>query len=90
MKTTSFLAASACLSLPILAQAQSFTGHLFPGAEELKGPSLPPPGFYVRNYTIYYGADRLNQSNGSKMPIDFKASVYADVVRALWVTPSVS
>ncbi|MEI6714604.1 MAG: transporter [Verrucomicrobiota bacterium] len=86
MKSAPILILSAYLTLPILAQAQSFTGHLFPGAEELKGPSLPPPGFYVRNYTIYYGANRLNLPNGSKMPIDFKASVYADVVRALWVT----
>ena len=44
------------LALPNLVQAQP-TAHYVPGAEGIKAASLPPPGFYVRDYNSFYYSD---------------------------------
>ncbi len=64
----------------------SFTGHYVPGVEGIKDASLPPPGFYLRDYNAFYTADQLNQSNGHKAPVNFDAFVYANVMRGIWVS----
>ena len=79
----------ALLSLPSLLFAQgspSFTGHYVPGVEGIKGSSLPPPGFYVRDYNVVYFANRLNDSHGDKVPLNFDALVYANLLRPVWIT----
>jgi len=77
----------ALLSLPSLLLAQpSFTGHYVPGVEGVKGASLPPPGFYVRDYNVCYFADRLNNAKGNEVPLDFQALVYANLIRPVWIT----
>ena len=65
-----------------LAQAQpSFNGHYPIGVEGLKGGSLPPPGLYLRDYNLFYWADRLNDAHSGAVPADFKAFVYAQAPR---------
>jgi hypothetical protein len=90
MKTTlhSFLLAGALLALPGLlnAQSPSFTGHYVPGVEGIKGGSVPPPGFYVRDYNVFYTSDRINFPSGDEIPVDFNAFVYANVIRGIWVS----
>jgi hypothetical protein len=86
MKLQTVVLAGTLLALPPALQAQSFTSHYVPGVEGIKGASLPPPGFYVRDYNAFYSADRLNLSNGNKAPVDFNAFVYANVIRGIWVS----
>ncbi len=78
----SLLLAGAILALPGLLNAQ----HYVAGVEGIKGASIPPPGFYVRDYNAFYTADRVNLPNGNKAPVDFDVFVYANVLRGIWVS----
>lgn len=74
---------------PVLALAQpypSFTGHYPIGVEGLKSGTLPPPGFYLRDYNLFYGAGQLNDASGSKVDMEFDAFVYANAIRPIWIT----
>ena len=64
----------------------SFTGHYVPGVEGVKGASLPPPGFYVRDYNVFYTAGQLNDASGNKVPLNVDAFVYANLIRGIWIT----
>lgn len=86
MKLQTVIFTGALLAMPSLLQAQSFTGHYVPGVEGLKAATLPPPGFYLRDYNAFYTAGRLNMPNGDKAAMDFDAFVYANVIRGIWVT----
>jgi hypothetical protein len=80
------LFAASLLAVPDLLQAQP-TAHYVPGAEGLKGASLPPPGWYVRDYNIGYYSTRLNDPAGNRTgPDNFSAFTYANVPRAIWIT----
>ncbi|HXR48238.1 MAG TPA: transporter [Candidatus Limnocylindrales bacterium] len=79
------LAASVAL-LPGLLQAQP-SAHYVPGVEGIKAASLPPPGFYFRDYNYFYTADQLNNAAGNKNgPADLDAFTYANLPRVLWIT----
>lgn len=74
------------LALPGVLQAQP-TGHYPPGIEGLKGPTLPPPGLYFRDYNLFYYASRLNNNQGNNVtPPGFRAITYANVPRIVWIT----
>ncbi len=74
------------LALPSLLQAQP-TAHYVPGVEGIKGASLPPPGWYVRDYNLFYTADRVNDNNGhSAGPPNFEALTYANVPRVIYIS----
>jgi hypothetical protein len=75
------------LTMPNLVQAQP-TAHYGPGAEGIKAASLPPPGWYVRDYNIAYYSDTLNDSHGNKIgaPLDAKAFTYVNLPRIIWIT----
>jgi len=66
--------------------APSFTSHYVPGVEGVKGASLPPPGFYVRDYNVFYWSSQVNDANGNDIPVDFNALVYANLIRGVWIT----
>lgn len=97
MKTTSRnstplvsrLLVAGALAAPALTVAQpypSFTGHYPIGVEGLKSGTLPPPGFYLRDYNLFYGADRVNDGSGDEMNVDFDGFVYANAIRPIWIT----
>lgn len=86
MQLPSILITGALLALPCALSAQSYTSHYVPGVEGIKGASLPPPGFYLRDYNAFYTADAFNQPNGHKSPADFNATVYANVIRGIWIS----
>lgn len=90
MKLQTVILTGTLLALPSLLHATppppAFTGHYVPGVEGIKAASLPPPGFYLRDYNAFYTAGRVNQPNGDKVPVDFDLFVYANVVRGIWVT----
>lgn len=76
---------TACLLLPSLALAQT-DGHYIAGVEGIKAGSIPPPGFYTKDYNYFYWADRVNDAKGKTAAGDMDAAVYANVLRPIWVT----
>jgi hypothetical protein len=80
------LAISAMAALPATLHAQP-TAHYCPGSEGLLGPSVPGPGWYVRDYNVFYWSDTVNNSQGQSVgPSNFKVLTYAQVPRVIWVT----
>jgi len=80
------LLAAALAALPGVLQAQP-SAHYAPGVEGIKGASLPPPGFYVRDYSYFYWADQLNDSAGHKFgPADLDVFTYVNLPRLMWIT----
>mgnify|MGYP001559451955 CR=1 FL=1 len=74
----------ACLcARPNLAEAQN---HYPGGIEGIKAASLPPPGFYLRDYNLVYFADRVNDAAGHRVPMDFSVTAYAQAIRPIWIT----
>lgn len=79
-------AALSGLLLPCNTHAQP-TAHYVPGVEGIKAASLPPPGFYVRDYNVFYWSDRLNDPQGDRISAaDPEAFIYANVPRVIWIT----
>ena len=67
-------------------QAQP-TAHYVPGVEGIKAATLPPPGWYVRDYNVVYYSTRVNNGSGdSSSPPNFKAVTYANVPRVIWIS----
>lgn len=62
------------------------TGHYVPGVEGIKAASLPPPGWYYRQYNVFYNASRLTDGGGNSLPLGFNVSVWANVHRAIWLS----
>lgn len=85
--TIQLLRLGGAVALPALALAQpSFTGLYPVGVEGLKSGTIPPPGFYLRDYNLAYFSDRLHDAHGDKRPVDFEAFVYANAIRPIWIT----
>jgi hypothetical protein len=63
-----------------LASAQTLS-HYPAGAEGIKGPSLPPPGVYFRDYNYIYFSDSL--AGG---PPNFNVLAYVQVPRLIWIS----
>jgi hypothetical protein len=51
IRSTRTLITASLLAVPGLLQAQP-TAHYVPGVAGIQGASLPPPGFYVRDYNL--------------------------------------
>ena len=87
IRSVRFVIAAALTAMPGLLLAQPSAQYV-PGSEGIKGASLPPPGFYFRDYNYFYWADRLNDSSGNPNPhvSNFKAFTYANIPRAIWIT----
>ena len=67
-------------------QAQP-SAHYVPGVEGIDAASLPPPGWYVRDYNVAYNATTLNGGNGASAdPASFHAFTYANVPRIIWIS----
>ncbi|HTY64167.1 MAG TPA: transporter [Acidobacteriota bacterium] len=65
-----------------LLQAQT---HYPAGVEGIKGPSLPPPGVYIRDYDYMYFANKLAVDQG---PPDFDLFANIQAPRLIWITPA--
>lgn len=80
------LASAAVAFLAGTLQAQP-TAHYCPGVEGLLAASAPPPGWYVRDYDVFYWADTLHDSSGRSVgPANFSAFTYAQVPRVIWMS----
>ena len=75
--------------------AQSFAGggqHYPNGAEDFMVGALPPPGTYLVNYALLVQKNSLKNNSGRNTvtpggPLDFNASVLAEVPRLIYVSP---
>lgn len=62
-------------------------GGTYPnGAEGIMTGALPPAGLYYLNYLTHYSADRLNDADGDKLPVDFDLNATANVSRFVYMT----
>ncbi len=76
------LLVGALLALPTVVQAQPIVAAHYPvGAEGLKGASLPPPGFYLRDYNFFYTANRFEDLGRS-----FDIFGYINAPRLIWMS----
>ena len=70
------------LALPAVSQAQVIVGGHYPaGVEGIKAGSLPPEGFYVKDYNVFY-----NTSHFADGPTDFNTFAYINAPRLVWMT----
>ncbi len=66
---------------------QAGGGNSYPlGAEAFMVGAFPPPGVYLMNYTYYYTADELKDDNRNNNPLFDDITVWADVVRGIWIS----
>jgi hypothetical protein len=73
-------------ALPIVLQAQP-SAHYAPGVEGIKAASLPPPGFYVRDYNYFYWANHFNDLSGNRVAAAAPSVfTYVNLPRLLWIT----
>jgi hypothetical protein len=79
-RTTIILLLCAFTALAGLAQAQT-ASHYPAGAEGIKGPQLPPPGLYFRDYNYIYFANKFEEG-----PPAFDINVYVQAPRLVWIT----
>ena len=80
------LLAAALAAVPGAIQAQP-TAQYVPGIEGIKGASLPPPGWYFRDYNVFYVAQESENATGHNVSQPrFQVLNYANVPRAIWIT----
>lgn len=86
MKNIYATAGAALFALANIAQAQP-SAHYPAGVEGLKAASLPPPGLYLRDYNLFYWADRVTDNHGDRIRgANVDAFIYAQVPRLVWIT----
>jgi hypothetical protein len=76
-----------CIAAGVVASATSTSAappptasHYPPGAEGIKAGTLPPPGFYFRDYNFFYTADKFDGVD------DFDVFAYANAPRLVWIS----
>jgi hypothetical protein len=80
------LLAASLAAIPGALQAQP-DAHYVPGIEGIGCATLPPPGWYFRDYNVFYLANHVNDSGGHNVaPAGFQALTYANVPRGIWIT----
>ena len=76
---TRLLLLAALLASSPLALSQS---HYPAGVEGIKAATLPPPGWYLRDYNYIYWADEFPGG-----PPEFDLFVYVQAPRLIWISP---
>jgi hypothetical protein len=56
------------------------------GAEGFFCGRVPPPGFYFKNYNLFYKAGQMMDNGGHKIDAFDESTVWADILRFVWVT----
>ena len=76
----------ALAALPGVVQAQP-DAHYVPGIEGIDCATLPPPGWYFRDYNVFYLGELYDNASGHNVaPAGFQAMVYATVPRAIYIS----
>jgi hypothetical protein len=85
-KITCLFLALGLATLATSVQAQP-TAHYVPGVEGIDAATLPPPGWYLRDYNVAYAAGQMNSANGdTSIRTGFHAFTYANVPRLIWIS----
>jgi len=72
-----------CCSLILSVGLVKAQTHYPAGVEGIKGPSLPPPGVYIRDYNYVYFSDKFEEG-----PPEFDLFAYIQAPRLIWITPA--
>jgi len=84
------LAATAILATALAGEAQGAENgntQYAPGASQFFAGAIPPfGGLYFLSQTSYFSADRVNDSHGKEVPIDFHVKAAAETLRFLYVS----
>lgn len=73
------------LGLAGAAFAGSDSARYINGVEGLRAASVPGPGFYWRNYDLWYHSDKLTDKNGDKLDLGFELDLAASVHRLIYI-----
>lgn len=76
----------AFLLVPMSCNLANAFGHYTPGALGLNAASLPPPGFHITSYNMYYTADTLHNNHGNDIPVDLDLKVFASANQFTYMT----
>jgi hypothetical protein len=80
------LLTAALAAVPGALQAQP-DAHYVPGVEGIGCATLPPPGFYIRDYNVCYLAEDLDNATGHNIaPAGFQRFLYANIPRAIYIS----
>ena len=80
------LLTAALAAIPGALQAQP-DAHYVPGIEGIECATLPPPGWYFRDYNVFYFGEELNNGGGHNIaPAGFQELLYATVPRAIYIS----
>ena len=85
MKTqaTKFIGGLLLASLTVLPGTLQAQAHYPAGVEGVKAASLPPPGFYARDYNYFYWSDNLKIKGG---PPNADLFAYIQAPRLIWIS----
>lgn len=61
-------------------------GHYVNGLEGIKAATVPPPGFYLKNYALSYNAGRVNDRDGDSLNLEYELNINALAVRPILIT----
>jgi hypothetical protein len=69
------------------AHATEGGGSVYPnGVDNFAAGAMPPPGIYGMVFGEHYAADRLNDKDGNRIPLNFKVTADVLAPRFIWVT----
>jgi hypothetical protein len=88
MKLNRFWLAAVISATAFSAQAaENGITQYSPGSAQFFAGGMPPfPGFYFVSQTSYFSADRTNDSNGDRTPVDIKVKALAETLRFLYIS----
>jgi len=88
--TVSVLAGPDALADDMIAPGARSASSAILGAEGWYAGALPPPGFHLVDYNLYYRANEIKGRRGRHVTgapfTDFRAPVYANVIRPIYVS----
>ena len=93
-KATVVLLATVVLIGTLVSSAFAGGGNHYPnGAEGFDSGMVPPPGFHLVHYDLFYGSSSLKDNNGDDVPAaalpgEFDLFVFADVTRLIYISKS--
>ena len=81
------LSAAMVVAIVAATPARADVGEHYPlGVEGIHAATLPPPGLYFRNYTVFYRSDSNKNANGNDDGSGLDLDVFANASRLVWIT----